>query len=190
MATNYQRRTAIMVLKMSNTRPRVRLSSRTARVLLALLFSFPVVSSLVMVRVPSYAKFGNDVGFTATLPLYFLFAFPIAGILIAVIVFGSIFLWEWHRKSLSVAWFACGVWCTFAQVVAAYSAPLWYRTDDWGYTFVGERSSPVAVIVGVLFFLIGFRLARIAFETDDSLTTEQEGRNKRDDSLGSAPGSH
>jgi hypothetical protein len=125
---------------MSKTRPRVRPNPRTARVLLALLFSFPVVSSLVMLRIPSYEGFRDDVGFTATMPLAFLFAFPIAGIFMAVIVFGSIFLWEWHRKSLSVAWFACGVWCTFAQVVAAYSAPLWYRTDEWGYIFARRRS--------------------------------------------------
>src|SRR5260370_27766524 len=85
------------------------------------------------------------------------------------IIFGSIFLLDLDPKSLSVAWLACWVWFCFTDFVAQYSAPLWYRPDEWGYTFAFERSWPVAGIIGAFFFPVGFLLARIAFEPKESI---------------------
>ncbi len=159
---------------------RFRPSPRTARILLAALFAFPILSSLILPLFQSYAGLPHDFG-TAVflLPAALLVASPIAGILASVIVFGSIFLWEWCRKSLSVAWLACWVWFCFSFQVLQYSAPLWYRRDaDWGYTFAFERSWPVAGIIGALFFPVGFFLARIAFEGQDCQNTELRGANR------------
>ena len=156
---------------MGKTWSRIRPNPKTARILLAALFALPILSSLILPLFPSYEGLPHDFGPSVfLLPAILLVEFPIPGILALVIVFGSIFLWEWCRKSLSVAWLACWVWFCFTDFVAQYSAPLWYRRDaDWGYTFAFERSWPVAGIIGALFFPVGFLLARIAFEPKDSI---------------------
>ncbi len=159
---------------MGNNWSRVRPNPKTARILLPALFALPILLPLILPLFPPYEGFSNDFGPAIFLfPAMLLVEFPIAGILASVIIFGSIFLWEWCRKSLSVAWLACWVWFCFTGFVAQYSAPLWYRRDDdWGYTFAFERSWPVAGIIGALFFPVGFLLARIAFEPKDSIKAE------------------
>jgi hypothetical protein len=116
-------------------------------------------------------------------PVRALTEFPIVGLVALVIIFGSIFLWEWHRKSLAIAWLACWVWFCFTDLVAQYSAPLWYHVrDDWGYTFAGEESWPVTAIIAALFLVVGFSLGRIALQQRGSpaqsqgVRTEQVGK--------------
>src|SRR5712692_161434 len=159
---------------------RFRPSSRTARILLAALFAFPIFSSLIVPVFPSYEGFHHDFWPAVfLLPAVLLFEFPIPGFLALLIIFGSIFLWEWHRTSLSMGWLAWWVWSCFIFLVAQCSAPLWYHPrDDWGYTFAFERSMPVAGITGALFFIIGFSLGRMAFEREDCQSTEPNGANR------------
>ena len=162
---------------------RFRPSSRTARILLAALFAFPIFSSLILLVFSSYAgipydfpEFGPAV---FQIPALVLVEFPMAGFIASLITFGSIFLWEWHRKSLSIGWLAWGVWSCFIFLVAQCSAPLWYHRDaDWGYTFSFEQSLPFAGIMGGLFFIVGFSLGKIAFEPDDRKSTESNGSNR------------
>jgi hypothetical protein len=163
---------------------RFRPSSRTARILLAALFAFPIFSSLILPVFPDSAGFPH--GFPHDFwPSFFLIPaattlveFPIAGLLASLIIFGPIFLWERHRKSLSIAWLACWVWFCFTNLVAQYSAPLWYHPrDEWGYTFAFEESIPVAGVSAALFFIIGFSLGRIALEHQDGRSTEPSGAN-------------
>ena len=152
---------------MGKASSRFRPSSRTARILLAALFAFPLLSSLILPVFPLNAgphDFGPAV---FLLPAALLVEFPIAALLASVIIFGSIFLWEWHRKSLSMGWLAWWVWFCFIFLVAQWSASLWYHPDDWGYIFAFERSLPVAGITSIPFFIIGFFLGRIAFERED-----------------------
>jgi hypothetical protein len=91
---------------------RFRPSSRTARILLAALFAFPIFSSLILLVFSSYAgipydfpEFGSAV---FQIPALVLVEFPMAGFIASLIIFGSIFLWEWHRKSLSIGSLAWG----------------------------------------------------------------------------------
>jgi len=95
---------------MGKTWSRIRPNPKTARILLAALFALPILSSLILPLFPSYEGLPHDFGPSVfLLPAILLVEFPIPGILALVIVFGSIFLWEWCRKSLSVAWLACWV---------------------------------------------------------------------------------
>jgi hypothetical protein len=108
-----------------------------------------------------------------------LVAFPMPGFLVSLVIFGSIFLWEWRRKSVSIGWLACWVWFCSIYFVAQWSAPLWYRRDeDWGYTFAFGESIPVAGIISTVFFIIGLYLGRIVFEPDDCQSTEPSGANR------------
>lgn len=144
---------------------------KAARILLAVLFALPILLSLILPLFPPYEGYKEFGPAFLVFPAILLIEFPIAGILASLVIFGSIFLWEWYRKSLSVAWLACWVWFGFTVFMAQYSAPLWYRRPDdgWGYTFAFERSWPVAGIFGVVFFPVGFLLARIAFESTESI---------------------
>ena len=164
---------------MGKASSRFRPSSRTARILLAALFAFPLLSSLILPVFPLNAgprDFGPAV---FLLPGALQVEFPIAALLASVIIFGSIFLWEWHRKSLSMGWLACWVWFCFIYFVAQWSASRWYHVrDEWGYTFAFEESIPVAGITSALFFMIGLYLGRIAFEPDDCKSTESNGANR------------
>ena len=148
---------------------RFRPSSRLARILLAALFAFPIFGSLILPVFPLYAGSPHDFGPAVfLLPAALLVAFPMPGFLASLIIFGSIFLWELRRKSLSIGWLACWVWFCFIFLVAQWSAPLWYHVrDEWGYTFAFGESIPVAGITSALFFMIGLYLGRIAFEPFD-----------------------
>lgn len=152
---------------------RLRPSSRLARILLAALFAFPLFASLILPVFPLYAGSPHDFGPAVfLLPAALVVQFPIASLLASVIIFGSIFLWEWHRKSLFFGWLAWWVWFCFIFLVAQWSAPLWYHPrDEWGYTFAFEQSMPFAGITGALFFIIGFSVGRIAFEREDCRTS-------------------
>jgi hypothetical protein len=110
-----------------------------------MLFAIPVISCLVLVCLSPYASYSHDFGIPG-------FVF------VALTVFGSIFLWKWRRKSISVGWLACWIWFSFVKLAAQYSAPLWYHPDSWGYTFAFEQSLPVAGIAGALFFWLHFFL--------------------------------
>ena len=141
------------------------------------MFAFPIFSSLILLVISSYADIPYD--FPEFGPKVFLILaglvveFPIAAFLVSLISFGSIFLWEWRRKSLSIGWLAWGGWFCFIFLVAQYSAPLWYHVrDDWGYVFSFEESIPIAAITSPLFFIIGLYLGRIAFEQQDCQSTE------------------
>jgi hypothetical protein len=118
---------------------------------------------------PLYVGSPHDFGPAVfLLPAALLVAFPMPGFLASLIIFGSIFLWELRRKSLSIGWLACWVWFCFIFLVAQWSAPLWYHVrDEWGYTFAFGESIPVAGITSALFFMIGLYLGRIAFEPFD-----------------------
>jgi hypothetical protein len=159
---------------------RFRPSSRTTRILLAALFIFPIFASLILSVFPIYAEFPGDFGPAVfLLPVAMLVAFPMPGFLVSLVIFGSIFLWEWRRKSVSIGWLACWVWFCFIYFVAQWSAPLWYRRDeDWGYTFAFGESIPVAGIISTVFFIIGLYLGRIVFEPDDCQSTEPSGANR------------
>jgi hypothetical protein len=156
---------------MGNKWSKVKPKPKTARILLAALFAFPILLSLILSLLPPYEGYARDFGPAIfVLPAILLVEFPIAGILASMIVVGSIFLWEWCRKSLLGAWLACWVWFSFTVFMVQYSAPFWYRRDGdgWGYTFAFERSWPVAGIIGTLFFPVGLLLTRIAFEPKGS----------------------
>ena len=161
---------------------RFRPSSRTARIMLAAMFAFPIFLSLILLLFSSYAGIPHD--FPEFGPSVFLILaalvveFPIAALLVSLIIFGSIFLWEWRRKSLSIGWLAWGVWSCFIFLVAQCSAPLWYHRDaDWGYSFAFGQSMAFAGITGALFFIIGLSLGRIAFERDDCKGTGPNSAN-------------
>ena len=163
---------------------RFRPNSRTARILLAALFAFPIFSSLFLPVLPLHTDFPLDRlhefgPAVFLLPVVMLVLFPMPGFLVSLIIFGSIFLWEWRRKSLSIGWLACWVWFCFIYLVAQWSVPLWYHVrDDWGYTFAFGESVPFAGITSAPFFIIGLYLGRIAFEPDDCKSTEPDGANR------------
>ena len=163
---------------------RFRPNSRTARILLAALFAFPIFSSLILPVLPLRTDFHLDrlhdfAPAVFLLPVVMLVLFPMPGFLVSLIIFGSIFLWEWRRKSLSIGWLACWVWFCFIFLVAQWSAPLWYHVrDDWGYTFAFAESIPVAGMTSAPFFIIGLSLGRIAFEQQDCQSAEPSGANR------------
>jgi hypothetical protein len=165
---------------MGKTWLRFRPNSRTARSLLVALFAFPLSGSLILPVFPLYAGSPSDFGPAVfLLPVAMVVAFPMPGFLVSLIIFGSIFLWEWRRKSLSIGWLACWVWFCFIYLVAQWSVPLWYHVrDDWGYTFAFGESVPFAGITSAPFFIIGLYLGRIAFEPDDCKSTEPDGANR------------
>jgi hypothetical protein len=167
--------------RMGKAWSRFRPSSRTARILLAAFFALPLLSSLILPGLPLHADspcgVPHDFGPAVfLLPPALLVAFPMPGFLAALIIFGSIFLWERRRKSRSIGWLACWVWFCFIYLAAQWSAPLWYHVrDDWGYTFAFEESIPIAGVISSLFFIIGLYLGRIAFEQHGSQTTKPNG---------------
>jgi hypothetical protein len=150
--------------------------------MLAAMFAFPIFSSLILLVFSSYAGLPYD--FPEFGPAVFLIlaalvvAFPIAALLVSLIIFGSIFLWSGAARAfLSDGWLG-GFGPASFFLVAQCSAPLWYHVrDDWGYTFSFEESIPIAAITSPLFFIIGLYLGRIAFEQQDCQSTESSGAN-------------